>query len=411
MARILVVDDDSVILDHARLCLGGAGHQVETAPNGEEGWQLASTGGFDLVITDVYMPGVDGFGLADRIREQDGPFAPPIVFMSSVEDRANYRRAFGLRAADFLIKPVGCEELRRTASERLASAVPALPTRVPRLAGFRILRPLGTGASASVFLAFHQRTSQECALKLIHLPDEETEQGPVIERFLSECTILEGIDDPGFARVFEHGVADDCLYIALEYLPGGDLVRELENAIPAQRALDECLQVARALGKLHARGVIHRDVKPANLMRRADSSLALVDFGIARREQHHMTTHGRILGTPSYMSPEQFNSERADSRSDVYSLGCLFYQMLTGERAFRAETYAALFAAHATGPRPRLPAHLALFQPVLDRMLARKREDRFPDGGAAALALEDLREDLLRRQQRDQALSDVNLKL
>jgi serine/threonine protein kinase len=411
MSRILVVDDDSVVRDHARLCLRGAGHEVQTAANGEEGLRLASPGAFDLIVSDVYMPVLGGFGFTDRLRERDGPGTPPVVFMSSIEDRANYRRAFGLQAADFLIKPIPCEELRRVVRERLEAVVPAVPFPAARVRGFRLLRALGKGASASVFLAVRESTGQECALKIVHLPDEEAEQGTVIERFLSECTILEGIVEPGIARVYEHGVADDCIYIALEYLPGGDLVRELGKPLPVARALDECIQVARALGTIHARGIIHRDVKPGNLMRRADGSLALVDFGIARREEHHLTTVGRMLGTPTYMSPEQFSSARCDARSDVYSLGCLFYQMLTGERAFRADTFPALFAAHTTGPRPQLPRPLALFQPVLDRMLAVDPDARYPEGNSVAMALEGLREEFRRRQRRSDTLSNFDLEI
>jgi serine/threonine protein kinase len=411
MPHILVVDDDAVVRDHARLCLSGDGHVVETATNGEEGLRLASAHAYELILTDVYMPVLDGFGLASRLREREGEATPAIIFMSNIEDNSNYRRAFGLRAADFLVKPVSCEDLRLAVRDRLnppARASLPPPARIP---GLRVVRPLGTGASARVFLAVREATREQCALKLIHLPEAGDEQREVIERFVTECTILESIDEPGVARVYEHGVTDDCLYIALEYLPGGDLSRELGTPLPAERAIDECLQVARALGCIHARGIVHRDLKPANLMRRADGSLALVDFGIAHVGQVHLTEHGRLLGTPSFMSPEQLNSQRADARSDVYSLGCLFYQMLTGERAFRGESLPALFAAHTAGPRPQLPAALAAIQPVLDRMLARDRTDRFADGRSLASALESVREDYLRRRQRNSTLSNIDLKL
>jgi serine/threonine protein kinase len=411
MARILVVDDDAAVLDHARLCLAGDGHRVETAADGEEGWNLAAAGTVELVFTDVYMPRLDGFGLAARLRDRDGPRAAPVVFLSNLEDRANYRRAMGLRAADFLIKPVACETMRRTARERLAAAAREAPQPAIGVSGYRILRQLGAGASGNVHLALHERTGLQCAIKTIQLPDDADEQRFVIERFQGECTILEAIVDTGIARVYDHGVADDCLYIALEYLPGGDLARELEAPMPPAKALDQAIQVARALACLHERGVVHRDVKPANLLRRADGTLALVDFGIARREHHHLTTHGRLLGTPTYMSPEQFRCERIDPRSDVYSLGCLFYQMLTGKRAFSAETLPALFGAHSAGPRPRLPAGLEHIQPVLDRMLARDRDARLPDGRAVAEALEGLREFLRRRQARDDAFSNPDLPL
>lgn len=394
MARLLVVDDDPVILDHARLCLAGAGHEVLVAPDGEAADRIAAGERIDLVLTDVYMPGLDGFGLADRLRERDGPFAPPVIFLSGIEDRENYRRALGVRGADFLIKPVSCEEMRRTVLVHLGRAEPRPASDLPRVPGFRIDRPLGRGATSHVFLARRERTGETCALKAIAMPDDPEEQGPLIRRFAAECAILEQVEDRGIARVLEHGVVDDCLYIALEYLPGGELLAERGKPLPAGRALDEALQLARTLGTIHARGVVHRDLKPANLLRRADGTLALVDFGIARREHHRLTTMGDLMGTPTYMSPEQFSGERADARADVYALGCLFFEMLTGERAFRGETVPALFHAHAFGPRPRLPERLAAFQPVLDRMVATDRAARFVDGGDAAKALEALRERL-----------------
>jgi serine/threonine protein kinase len=261
--------------------------------------------------------------------------------------------------------------------------------------GFRIVRPLGTGSSARVFLAVRERTGEECALKIIRLPRDADEQRPAIERFLAECAILKEIDHPGIARIYEHGVVDDGLYMALEYFPGGDLTGELQQPMPCLRAIEVAIQIARALGYLHDLGVVHRDLKPSNIMRRADGSLALVDFGIAKRADHHLTVHGQPMGTPTYMSPEQFTGQRADARSDVYCLGCVLHEMLTGKQAFHAENIPALYMAHVTGLRPRLPGDLAVCQPVLDRMFAREREARFPDGNAAAEALVALREELL----------------
>ncbi|MBX3716697.1 MAG: protein kinase [Burkholderiales bacterium] len=412
MSRILVVDDDPLVLEHARLCLGRAGHAVLTAADGEAGLRLARENDVDLVISDVYMPGMDGFGLAGALRECLGPCPPPVIFMSSVEDRTSYRRAFGLRAADFLIKPVSCEDLCRCVQQRQEQAAADRKPAGVRVAGYRTVRPLGEGGSGSVHLAVRTRTGEECALKTIVIPESLDGQAAVIARFQSECAILEGLDDPGVARVIDHGVDDNCLYIAMEYLPGGSLARELGKPFPAERALEECRQVARALGTLHASGVVHRDVKPSNLMRRADGGLALVDFGIARRvESHDLTTHGHVIGTPAYMSPEQFNGERADARSDIYSLGCVLYEMLTGERAFRAETMPALFAAHVAGPRPALPEPLAYLQALLDRLLAIARKDRFPDGASVAVAMEALASQARLRRERVATFGSVDLEV
>lgn len=386
-SRILVVDDDPVVLEHAALCLHADGHDVVTAMHGEEGLQLALAGSFDLVFLDVHLPGLDGFAIADGLRAKKGPSAPPVVFMSGIEDRLNYRRAFALRAADFLIKPVGCHDLRRSVAEH--------PRRVPlprqpqaaQVPGFCIERSLGSGSTASVVLATRLATGEACALKMILLPEDAEDQAQTIRRFDREFAILEALDHPGIARVLEHGVADDALYIAMEYFSGGDLGSVLRAGLPYDRAIDAAGQVARALGYLHANSVIHRDLKPSNIMLRPDGSLALVDFGIARRESLHRTAHGQICGTPTYMSPESALG-RTDARSDIYSLGCVFFEMLTGRRAFAADTLPQLLEAHRGGARPRLSDDLAHWQGVMERMIALDPGDRYRDGEEAARAIE-----------------------
>jgi serine/threonine protein kinase len=148
-------------------------------------------------------------------------------------------------------------------------------------------------------------------------------------------------------------------------------------------------QIAGALAAIHDAGILHRDLKPANIMFRDDGSLALIDFGLAKQMRLHaaITGTGQIFGTPYYMSPEQGHAEPTDERSDLYSLGCIFYEMLTGERPFTASSPMGVIYRHAHAPRPRLSRALTHYQPVLDRLLAVDRYERYQSAEELLTAL------------------------
>jgi serine/threonine protein kinase len=184
-------------------------------------------------------------------------------------------------------------------------------------------------------------------------------------------------------------VADDHAYIAMEYLGAGSLAERLASALDPPVAVSYARQIGSALKAIHEAGVLHRDLKPANIMFREDGTLALIDFGLAKqvRLQAALTGTGQIFGTPYYMSPEQGHAEPTDERSDIYSLGCILYEMLTGERPFTASSPMGVIYRHAHAPRPRLGRLLTHFQPLLDRMLAVERLARYQ---SAADVLADL---------------------
>jgi serine/threonine protein kinase len=201
------------------------------------------------------------------------------------------------------------------------------------------------------------------------------------------------VQDPHVIRIYDQGFTDDHAYIAMEYFEHGDLRRELRGGMSQQRVVEVVAQVARALAAIHAHGIIHRDLKPENIMLRADGSVALADFGVAKSIlgpetfTFTETRHGDVVGTPYYLSPEQVSGEEITPATDLYSLGVMTWEMLTGERPYRAETLAQLLALHLSAPTPRLPqAHLAL-EPVVDRLMAKRPADRY---ASAADVLADL---------------------
>jgi FixJ family two-component response regulator len=253
----------------------------------------------------------------------------------------------------------------------------------------RLVAKLYAGDLSSVYLAESEDGGERIALKVLrHVPDAGG--GRLFDRFLQEYEVIARVRHANVVRIFDLGVADDHAYIAMEYLGAGSLAERLTQALPPPTAADYLRQIAGALAAIHGAGILHRDLKPANIMFRDEGSLALIDFGLAKQMRLHaaITGTGQIFGTPYYMSPEQGHAEPTDERSDLYSLGCIFYEMLTGERPFTASSPMGVIYRHAHAPRPRLGRALTRFQPVLDRLLAVDRFERFQAADELVTALD-----------------------
>jgi len=247
-----------------------------------------------------------------------------------------------------------------------------------RVRGHRCLRRLAVGGSSSVFLAEHERTGQQRVLKIFRQVPDVVEGGSTFERFLREYELVAHLEHPNIARIYDIGAADDHLFLAMEYFPGGDLRSRMREPLPWRIALGYLRQLAAALGALHEIGVLHRDVKPGNVLLRDDGSLAFIDFGLARQLglESDITGEGTIFGTPHYMSPEQGHGQPLDERSDLYSLGVVLHEMLTGRKPFVAETPLAVIYHHANTAIPQLPGPAAHLQPLLEALLAKRPTER-----------------------------------
>jgi FixJ family two-component response regulator len=252
----------------------------------------------------------------------------------------------------------------------------------------RVVAKLYAGDLSSVYLAESEDGEERIALKVLrHVPDAGG--GRLLDRFLQEYEVIARVHHANVVRIFDLGVGDDHAYLAMEYLGAGSLGERLKQALAPERAAEYTRQIAGALAAIHEAGILHRDLKPANIMFRDDGSLALIDFGLAKQMRLHaaITGTGQIFGTPYYMSPEQGHAEPTDERSDLYSLGCILFEMLTGERPFTASSPMGVIYRHAHAPRPRLARALTHFQPLLDRLLAVDRFERYQSAGEL---LEDL---------------------
>ena len=213
---------------------------------------------------------------------------------------------------------------------------------------------------------------------LQQIPDVNDKSIAAFDRFLQEYELIAEIDHPNIVKIYDLGVADDHAHIAMEYLDAGDLRKRINERIIPTVAIKYLKQIASALAEIHEVGILHRDLKPGNIMLRRDNSIALIDFGLAKRLRLRMeiTDSGEIFGTPYYMSPEQGHGDPVDQRSDIYSLGVIFYEMLTGEKPFHADTAMGIIYKHAQEPIPLLPARFAEYQSLLNMMLAKDPQNR-----------------------------------
>jgi len=243
--------------------------------------------------------------------------------------------------------------------------------------GYNVVHIIGQGGQAQVFLAEREHDGLRVALKVL---DRALRQDPVfLQRFVREYKLLASVESPYVARIYDQGFSGDHPYIAMEFLPSGTLAARIREGLTTRSALRIAGQIAQALSAIHARGIVHRDLKPANILFRADGRPVLADFGLARdmKVNSTLTVAGQFLATPRYMSPEQCLGLPIDARSDLYSLGAVLYEMITGRKIYDGANSAEVIAMHVNAPPPKLADLLSVHQPLLDRLLAKEPANRF----------------------------------
>ena len=246
--------------------------------------------------------------------------------------------------------------------------------------GFRLVRKLAASTFSSVYLTEHMKTNQLHVLKVVnHVPDAVEEYDNVFSRFLQEYEVISSLNHPNIVKISDFGVGDDHAFIAMEYFRDGDLKQRLRKGMSVDESTAALTEIAGALAAIHAVGILHRDLKPGNIMVRSDGSLALIDFGLAKQIalEGEITGTGEIFGTPYYMSPEQGHGHEVDERSDIYSLGVIFYEMLTGNKPFTADSPMGIIYKQSHAERPVLTGSAAPLQPLLEKMIAIDPDDRF----------------------------------
>ena len=257
------------------------------------------------------------------------------------------------------------------ASAEAADEVPA--DLVP---GYTIRSLIGESEKARVYLAVSDALGREIALKVSSIETDEAGGRHLLAR---EYEAVSGIRHPAVVELHDYGVHAGREFLAMEYFPQGDLRSRMRQALDPGIALYFLRQIAAGLEAIHQAGIAHRDLKPDNVMMRQDGMIAIADFGVAKQVSMHITDTGAgdVVGTPYYLSPEQALGKPVDARCDIYSLGVLAYEMLTGTKPYLADTARALLLMHANAPLPVLPPAHQRFQPVLDKMMAKDPEQRY----------------------------------
>ena len=248
-----------------------------------------------------------------------------------------------------------------------------------KIPGYEMLRPIAEGGMASVYLAVQESLGRHVAIKLLKRFDNPDQA----RRFKNEGRIIASLNHRNIITIHDIGAYEDRHYISMEYLEGGDLEERIHTRMSADAALDLLEVMGSCLEFLHCKAIIHRDIKPANILFHKDGTPILTDFGVARQLEADMrlTMEGSAVGSPYYLSPEQAECRPLDGRTDIYSLGIIFHEMLTGVKPFQGDSHIETILAHLTEPVPSLPTVLKRYQRLLDRMIAKDPDERFATAG------------------------------
>jgi serine/threonine protein kinase len=328
------------------------------------------------------------------------PSNPPVILLT--ERGSEYTAVQSIKAGAFDYLPknlLGREQLVSALTKALLErAIPVSAadiTGAVKLFGYDIRHRLSSHRNVSVHVAFSAEHGEEVVLKILHRGRGSLSHDVNFERFVEEFKLLFDIDDPAVARIYDFRVTSQFSYIAMEYFPEGNLSRYIVPGMDVDKAFAFTVEIAHALAIIHAAGVVHRDLKPGNVMLRRNRSIALIDFGISTSKLTAGTTtleRGALIsGTPYYMSPEQARGEPTDERTDLYALGVMLYQMLTGAKPYTGDDTQSILAQHFDAPVPPLPTTLAHYQPLMDRLLAKTPAQRIASARELIELIEQLR--------------------
>ncbi len=422
-SRVLVVDDNDTLRRALVRALSARGHTTTGARDGRAAVEILRGGELDVIVSDIRMPDMDGMELLQAAREIDPDLA--VLLITGTPELETAMKAVEYGAFEYLAKPLDMNRLDgsirravsvvRSARARRSAFVSAghdsvSGTRLDdrtwtgaTLAGrYKIGALIGEGGMGAVYEAEREDLgNMKVAIKVLHPGFSSRED--LMQRFRREAEVVAALDHPNIVKVLDfHSSSDGPTFFVMERLRGAALgsVLATESQLSIPRSAFIGFQILAALSAAHRAGVIHRDLKPDNVFLTSVSGMRdivkLLDFGIAKHtgvpSEQKLTQTGVVLGTPAYMAPEYARGGKVDARSDVYAVGCVLYEALTGKEPFTAENYnALLFAIQEKDPvsltevRPDVPLALA---EVIQKAMAKNPDLRFSTADEMAGALE-----------------------
>lgn len=343
---------------------------------------------YDAVFLDYQMEGRDGLTLLRDMRNLG--MRVPTILLTAYGDEKLAVRAMREGAYDYLPKgtltresfSMALEEVLDLTVEKTGITAPVIrPVKFGHnivVRGYRPIQLLGKGGNASAFLAENEQTQEQVVLKIMSL--ENVDETDVI-RFTQEFEIMSETDHPHIGKIHGQGFDENVMFMIMEYLSGGSLKDKLPKIKEQEdrELLTIVRQIASALGQTHEAGIIHRDVKPANIMFRENGDAVLIDYGAAKgmSDTGQLTQMGQAIGTPYYMSPEQVSGDVAVPQSDVYGLGVIFYEMMCGVKPYASTNLSNVLFSHLKADIPDLFGARIKYQPMLEKMMAKDIADRF----------------------------------
>ena len=381
-----------------RLAQAGTRNESDKAVPGATAAERAATAPARAVVAS-HTSTHTGATLAKAAQMATAPEAEPAAAQVSTQTGATLARAAGTAMAPVaaLTPDVVNEGSVDPAAVSLPAVVKELKPVAPenhQIPGYTILQKIGESEAAAVYLAIAEDLGHNVALKICkrkHSGDVN-DSGARQIMFQREFEAIAALDHSSIIDLFDYGIHEGVEYLAMEYFPCGDLKARLQNPLTADEAIAFLTEIARSLKVVHDAGIIHRDLKPPNVMLRADGSVVLIDFGLARSllAGDGSTRTGVLRGSPYYMSPEQAQGEALDARTDLYSLGVILYEMLAGKKPYLGASAIDVLQQHVMAPVPELPVHQLSYQPLLERLMSKSREQRIVSCDELLAALEQM---------------------
>ncbi len=404
--RILILEPDSkvrsTLLRYAVKGWQGAAVQSTSGTLADALGDLDRLKSFDVLLVgcDFARDGTADNPTLQALRALAAdPSNPAVILLTSKGSEYTAVQAIKSGAFDYVPKALLGREQILSAVQRamlhrkgLTGSRGSTVTGVVRLFGYDMRRCLATHDNVSVHVAFSAERGKEVVLKVLHRGRGALSRDASFEQLVTEFKLLYDIDDHAVAEIYDFRVTSQYCYIAMEYFPLGHLGTQLDTRLSPAEALHFAREIARGLSIIHTAGVIHRDLKPGNVMLRDDDSVALIDFGISQSalvaKPDPDGSQRVIAGTPYYISPEQASGFPTDERTDLYALGVILFQMLTGEKPYVGATTDEILEQHRNAALPKLGAALAAYQPLLNKLLAKDPTQRFASAREVLEALE-----------------------